>query len=100
MKAFEPLIGKWHGEGEIPIKPPMRISVEAKVKRLGEFIVFNSVGKPADVPDSVSIIGGAPEGDPQPMYYSDARGVKRLRRGLERPARPRLQPALHRRDLG
>ena len=22
MKQFEPLIGEWHGEGEIPIKPP------------------------------------------------------------------------------
>ena len=78
MKAFEPLIGKWQGEGEIPIDPPMKISVEARVERLGEFIVFHSRGEPADVPDSISIIGGAPEGEPQPMHYFDARGVKRL----------------------
>jgi hypothetical protein len=30
------------------------------------------------VPDSVSIIGGAPDGEPQPMHYFDSRGVKRL----------------------
>jgi hypothetical protein len=78
MKGFEPLIGEWHGEGEIPMEPPMKISVEAKIERLGEFIVFRSVGEPAGVPDSVSIIGGAPDGEPQPMHYFDARGVNRL----------------------
>lgn len=78
MQAFEPLIGTWHGEGEFPIEPPMRMSVEATVERLGEFIVFRSAGEPAELPDSVSIIGGAPNGEPQPMYYFDERGVKRL----------------------
>jgi hypothetical protein len=120
MKAFEPLIGEWHGEAEIPMEPPMKISQEAKIVRLGKFIVSSSVGEPAEVPDSVSIIGGAPDGAPdgapQPMHYFNSRGVKRLfmmalegstwkiwrapRRGLERPRRPRLQPALHRRDVG
>ena len=78
MKEFEPLIGKWHGEGEIPMEPPMKISVEATIERLGELIVLRSVGQPKEVPDSVSIIGGAPNGEPQPMHYFDARGVKRL----------------------
>ena len=78
MKEFEPLIGEWHGEGEIPIEPPMKISVEAKIERLGEFLVFSSKGEPAEVPDSISIIGGAPDGEPQPMHYFDSRGVKRL----------------------
>ena len=78
MKDFHRLIGEWHGEGVMPIDPPMTISVEATVESLGKFIVFRSVGKPADVPDSVSIIGGAPDGDPQPMHYFDSRGVKRL----------------------
>jgi len=78
MKQFEQLIGEWHGEGEIPLGPPMKIYVEAKVERLGEFIVLSSVGEPAEVPDSVSIIGGAADGEPQPMHYFDARGVKRL----------------------
>ena len=78
MKQFEPLIGRWHGEGTIPIDPPMAISVAATVEPLGAFIVFRSVGRPAEVPDNVSIIGGALEGDPQPMHYFDERGVKRL----------------------
>lgn len=75
---FEPLIGEWHGDGELPIEPPMRISVEARAERLGEFIVFRSVGEPEEVPDSISIIGGAPDGEAQPMHYFDARGVERL----------------------
>jgi hypothetical protein len=78
MKEFEPLIGAWHGDGEIPIDPPMKISVEATVERLGPFLVFRSVAEPADVPDNISVIGGAPDGDPQPMHYFDERGVERL----------------------
>jgi hypothetical protein len=78
MKEFEPLIGEWHGEGEIALEPPLKVSVEAKLSRLGKLIVFSTVSKPAEVPDSVSIIGGAPDGEPQPMHYFDSRGVKRL----------------------
>ena len=78
MHEFEPLIGTWLGEGEMPIDPPMRITVEATVERLGPFLIFRSRGDPADVPDSISIIGGAPEGEPQPMHYFDERGVERL----------------------
>ncbi len=75
---FEPLIGRWHGEGVLPIEPPMQLSVDATIERLGSFVVFRSVGEPAELPDSVSIIGGAPAGEPQPMHYFDERGVKRL----------------------
>ena len=75
---FDSLIGEWHGEGEMPIEPPVTIIVEAKIERLGEFIVFATTGKPAAVPDTLSIIGGAPEGEPQPMHYFDSRGVMRL----------------------
>jgi hypothetical protein len=78
MNDFEPLIGEWHGEGSIPIEPPMNISVLATIERLGAFIVFRSVGEPTEVPDNISIIGGAPDGEPQPMHYFDARGVERL----------------------
>jgi hypothetical protein len=74
---FERLIGEWHGEGVMPIEPPVKVSADAKVERMGTFIVFSSIGG-GDVPDSISIIGGAPEGDPQPMHYFDARGVQRL----------------------
>jgi len=116
MKDFQALIGEWHGEGEVPMEPPMKISVEAKLERLGEFIVMRSVGEPAEMPDSVSIIGGAPDGEPQPMHYFDSRGVKRLfmmaiegstwkiwrapGEDWKGPRRTGLQPALHRRDLG
>jgi hypothetical protein len=78
MIEFEPLIGKWHGEGEIPLEPPMRVSAEATIERLGAFIVFRSVGVPAEMPATISIIGGAADGEPQPMHYFDSRGVKRL----------------------
>ena len=78
MKGFEVLIGTWHGEGELPMEPPLEMSVEATIRRLGEFIVFSSAGEPAELPDSISIIGGAPDGEPQPMHYFDSRGVKRL----------------------
>ncbi len=78
MRAFEPLIGEWHADGEIPMEPPMKLSIESRIERLGEFIVLRSVGEPAEVPDSISIIGGAPDGEPQPMHYFDSRGVKRM----------------------
>ena len=77
MKEFEPLIGEWHGDGEFP-DPPMRMSVEATIERFGEFLVFRSAGEPAEMPDTLSIIGGAAPGEPQPMHYFDSRGVKRL----------------------
>jgi hypothetical protein len=60
------------------MEPPLKISQEAEIERLGKFIVFSSVAEPAEVPDSISIIGGAPDGEPQPMHYFDSRGVKRL----------------------
>jgi hypothetical protein len=78
MKQFDRLIGEWHVEGEIPIDPPMKVSGEAKIDRLGAFIVFSSVAEPAEVPDSLSVIGGARGDEPQPMHYFDSRGVKRL----------------------
>ena len=34
MKDFEPLIGEWHGEGELA-DPPMKMSAETKVERMG-----------------------------------------------------------------
>ena len=61
--------------GKIPLG---RAGGARRVERLGKFIVLRSVGEPAEVPDSISIIGGAPDGEPQPMHYFDSRGVKRL----------------------
>jgi hypothetical protein len=86
MKEFEPLIGEWHGEGEIPIEPPMKVSAEVTFERPGKLIVLRSVNEPAEFPDSIAVIGGAPEGEPQPMHYFDDRGVKRMfLTSLERP---------------
>ena len=78
MHEFEPLIGDWRVEGEIPMEPPMRISGRTTVERLGAFVVVDARAEPVELPDSLSIIGGAPEGEPQPMHYFDSRGVKRL----------------------
>jgi hypothetical protein len=78
MKEFEPLIGEWRAEGEIPIEPPMKVSGEATLERLGAFVVFRAASEPAEVPDSLSVIGGAAAGQPQPMHYFDSRGVERL----------------------
>jgi hypothetical protein len=78
MKEFEPLIGRWHGEGELPIEPPMKLSADVTFERLGEFIVFSTVGEPEALPDSIAIIGGRPTGEAQPMHYFDSRGVKRM----------------------
>ena len=78
MTQFDRLIGGWHGEGEFP-DPPLKMSAETTVERLGEFIVMRSATtKPAELPDSVSIIGGANDGEPQPMHYFDSRGITRL----------------------
>jgi hypothetical protein len=78
MKGFDRLIGVWHGEGKMPIEPHLKISEDATISRLGELLVFTSVAQQVEVPDSISLIGGAPEGEPQPMHYFDSRGVKRL----------------------
>ena len=44
MRDFEPLIGEWRTDGTIPIQPPITLSGDAKIERLGAFIVFRSVG--------------------------------------------------------
>ena len=58
--------------------PTFRLGSEATIERLGAFVVFRSTGEPAEFPSTISIIGGAPEGEAQPMHYFDSRGVKRL----------------------
>jgi hypothetical protein len=77
MKDFDRLIGEWHGEGTLP-EPPMKLTAEATIERLGEFVVYRSTGEPAEMPATISVIGGAPDGQPQTMHYFDSRGVKRL----------------------
>jgi len=75
---LEPLIGTWHGSGEMASEPPTPISVQATIERLGAFVVMRSIGEPAEMPDTIAIIGGGAQGEPQPMHYFDSRGVKRL----------------------
>ena len=78
MHDLEPLIGRWHGEGDLPMDPPMQVSVEATIEPMGEFILMRTVGEPAEMPATLAVIGGAPDGEPQPMHYFDSRGVQRL----------------------
>jgi hypothetical protein len=78
MKEFEPLIGEWQGEGKFPIEPPMKISADVTIERLGKLIVFRSVNEPAEFPDSIAVIGGAPDGESEPMHSFDDRWVKRM----------------------
>ena len=78
MHDLEPLIGRWHGEGDLPMDPPMQVSVDSTIERMGEFIVMRTVGEPAEMPATLAVIGGAPDGEPQPMHYFDSRGVQRL----------------------
>jgi hypothetical protein len=77
MKEFERLIGRWRGAGELPVEPPLTITSDATIERLGAFVVFRSTGQPAEVPDTLSIIGPALAGEPHPMHYVDSRGVQR-----------------------
>jgi hypothetical protein len=78
MPDLEALIGTWRGEGEIPSEPPFKVTAEATIERLGAFLVMRTVGEPAEMPDTLAIIGGAPDGEPQPMHYFDSRGIKRM----------------------
>jgi hypothetical protein len=79
MQDFERLIGNWLGGGEIevPPGPSMKLSERVRIEPLGAFLVMSTVGEPAELPDSIAIIGGAVDGA-QPMHYFDSRGVKRM----------------------
>jgi hypothetical protein len=78
VNGLERLVGSWRGAGEVPTDPPLKVASEVTIERLGAFLVMKSVGEPAEVPDSISVIGGAAPGERQPMHYFDSRGVKRL----------------------
>lgn len=78
MNEFDRLLGEWHGDGEVPTDPPMKLSEEVSIERMGAFVVFRTDGEPDELPDSIAVIGGGPDGGPQPMHYFDSRGVQRL----------------------
>ena len=77
MQEFERLIGAWHGEGDFPGDPPLHMSADATIERLGAFLVFRVEAEPKELPGSISVIGGGQDGEPQPMHYFDSRGVRR-----------------------
>ncbi len=77
MDDFERLIGTWDATGDVPADPPIRLTLETTMERLGPWVVMRSLGEPAENPDSLSVIGGGPAGEPQPMRYFDSRGVQR-----------------------
>ena len=57
-----------------------RLASEATSERLGAIIVYRSTGEPAQLPSTISIIGGAADVEAQPMHGFDSRGVQRLYR--------------------
>ena len=78
MHAFARLIGAWHGEGDMDGDPPMHLAADTTIEPLGPFLIFRSeAAEPPELPSTVAIIGGAAEGEPQPMAYFDSRGVRR-----------------------
>jgi hypothetical protein len=79
VESFERLLGEWHGDGTFEIDgAPRELSQVMTIERLGAWLVLRTVSEPAEVPDSIAIIGGAPDSEQQPMHYFDVRGVKRL----------------------
>jgi predicted enzyme related to lactoylglutathione lyase len=78
MQEFERLIGAWHGEGDADGDPPIHLAADATIEWLGSLLVFRTAAaEPPELPSSVSLIGGATEGEPQPLAYFDSRGVRR-----------------------
>jgi hypothetical protein len=77
--GMERLFGEWEAFGEMDLDgQTIKVTGHATIQPLGEFVVLRSTVQPPEFPDSVSIIGGAPEGEPAPMHYFDERGVQRV----------------------
>jgi hypothetical protein len=73
------LLGEWDAAGELETEGrTIKVTGHTTIERLGEFVVVRSTVRPAEFPDSISVIGGAPDGEPQPMHYFDERGVQRV----------------------
>lgn len=76
--GMDRLFGVWDASGRMDLDGrTIEISGQATIEPLGEFVVLRSTVLPREFPDSVSIIGGGPEGEPAPMHYFDERGVQR-----------------------
>jgi hypothetical protein len=73
------LFGEWEATGQMDLDgQTIEVTGHTTIEPLGEFVVLRSTVQPAEFPDSISIIGGGPEGEPAPMHYFDERGVQRL----------------------
>ena len=77
MDVFDRLIGHWLGRREVPAEPPIPLTVDTTIERLGDFIVIRSVGEPAEVPDTLSVVGGAPRRRTTAHALLRLAGVKR-----------------------
>ena len=77
--GMDQLIGEWAAVGQMEVDgQAIHITGHTTIERLGEFVVLHTTVQPPEFPDSISIIGGGPEGEPAPMHYFDERGVQRL----------------------
>jgi hypothetical protein len=73
------LFGEWEASGQMDLDgQTIKVIGHTTIEPLGEFVVLRSTVQPPEFPDSISIIGGGPEGEPAPMHYFDERGVQRL----------------------
>jgi hypothetical protein len=78
-RGMDQLIGEWDASGEMEIDgQTITVTGHTTIEPLGEFVVLRATVQPPEFPDSVSIIGGGPEGEPAPMHYFDERGVQRM----------------------
>jgi hypothetical protein len=76
---WDGLIGAWAVSGEMDLGDRvLAVSGRTRIERLGAFIVVRTTLQPPEFPDSLSVIGSAEAGEPQPMQYFDERGVQRL----------------------
>ena len=77
--GMDRLLGEWDTAGSMDVDGrTIAITGHTSIEPLGEFVVLRTTVQPAEFPDSVSIIGGAPADAPAPMHYFDERGVQRL----------------------
>ena len=77
--GMDRLIGEWDASGEMNVDgETIRVTGHTTIESLGEYVVLRTTVEPPEFPDSVSILGGGPDGEPAPMHYFDERGVQRL----------------------
>jgi hypothetical protein len=76
MNRLEPLIGEWSVEASIA--PGVAGHSVFEWALGGQFLIQRSDVPNSDIPDSISIIGLAPDGESYTQHYFDSRGVVRV----------------------